>query len=50
MGRTDTPKESIENLLHVKQMHLPEQPIDWDHLLDKLSVCYTFTCLIPFHF
>jgi hypothetical protein len=26
MGRTDTPKESIENLLCVKQMHYPEQP------------------------
>jgi hypothetical protein len=33
MGRCDTPKERIENLLHVKQMHFPEQPIDWDHLL-----------------
>jgi hypothetical protein len=29
MGRTDTPKERIENLLHVKQMHFPDQPIDW---------------------
>jgi hypothetical protein len=37
MGRTDTPKERIENLLHVKQMHFSEQPIDWDHLLDRLS-------------
>jgi hypothetical protein len=37
MGRCDTPKESIENLLHVKQMHFPEQPIDWDHLLDKFA-------------
>jgi hypothetical protein len=35
IGRTDTPKERIENLLHVKQMHFPEQPIDWDHLLDE---------------
>jgi hypothetical protein len=33
MGRCDTPKESIENLLCVKQMHFPEQPIDWDYLL-----------------
>jgi hypothetical protein len=24
MGRTDTPKERIENLLCVKQMHFPE--------------------------
>jgi hypothetical protein len=37
MGRTDTPKESIENLLQVKQMHFPEQPINWDHLLDKFA-------------
>jgi hypothetical protein len=29
MGRCDTPKECIENLLHVKRMHFPEQPIDW---------------------
>jgi hypothetical protein len=35
MGRCDTPKESIENLLSVKQMHYPEQPIDWDYLLNK---------------
>ena len=28
MGRCDTPKKSIENLLRVKQMHFPEQPID----------------------
>jgi hypothetical protein len=35
MGRCDTPKERIENLLCVKQMHFPEQPIDWDHLLDE---------------
>jgi hypothetical protein len=37
MGRCDTPKESIENLLRVKQTHFPEQPIDWDHLLNVLS-------------
>jgi len=39
MGRTDTPKESIENLLQViqRQMH-PEQPLDWDLLLDKFSL------------
>ena len=37
MGRTDTPKESIENLLQVRQMHFPEQPLDWDLLLDKFS-------------
>jgi hypothetical protein len=37
IGRTDTPKENIENLLRVKQMHFPEQPIDWDHLLDEFA-------------
>jgi len=37
MGRCDTPKESIENLLCVKQMHFPSQPIDWVYLLDKFS-------------
>ena len=37
MGRTDTPKESIENLLWVKQVHFPSQPIDWDHLLDQFA-------------
>ena len=28
MGRTYTPKERIENLLCVKEMHFPEQPLD----------------------
>jgi hypothetical protein len=37
MGRCDTPKERIENLLCVKQMHFPEQPIDWEYLLDKFA-------------
>jgi hypothetical protein len=37
MGRTDTPKESIENLLCVKEMHFPEQPLDWDDLLDEFA-------------
>jgi len=35
IGRCDTPKECIENLLHVKQMHFPDQSIDWDHLIDE---------------
>jgi hypothetical protein len=35
LGRCDTPKERIENLLCVKQMHFPEQPIDWEYLLDE---------------
>jgi hypothetical protein len=37
MGRTDTPKESIENLLCVKQMHFPDQPIDWEYLFGKFT-------------
>jgi hypothetical protein len=37
MGRCDTPKESIENLLSVKQTHFPEQSIDWGYLLDKFA-------------
>ena len=37
MGRTETPKESINNLLWVKQMHFPDQPIDWEHLLGNFA-------------
>ena len=38
MGRCDTPKESIENLLCVKEMHFPSsQPIDWENLLDRFA-------------
>jgi hypothetical protein len=37
MGRCDTPKESIKNLLLVKQMHFPEQSIDWNYLLDRFA-------------
>jgi hypothetical protein len=37
MGRCDTPKERIEKLLSVKQMHFPEQSIDWEYLLDKFA-------------
>jgi hypothetical protein len=49
LGRCDTPKERIENLLCVKQMHFPEQPIDWEYLLDEFvdpsELCFesTFT-------
>jgi hypothetical protein len=35
MGRYDTPKENIQNLLSVKQMNFPDQTIDWEYLLDK---------------
>ena len=37
MGRCDTPKDSIENLLRVKQRHFPEQPLDWGYLLDEFA-------------
>jgi len=37
MGRCDTPTESIENLLRVRQMHFPEQPLDWVYLLNKFA-------------
>jgi hypothetical protein len=42
MGRTDTPKERIENLLHARQKHFPEQPIDWDYLLDNFANSFSF--------
>jgi hypothetical protein len=35
IGRCDTPNKRIKNLLYVKQMHFPSQPIDWEYLLDK---------------
>jgi hypothetical protein len=35
IGMCDTPKESIENLLRVKQMRFPEQSLDWEYLLDE---------------
>jgi hypothetical protein len=38
MGRCDTPKENIENMLHVRQMHFPKQPLDWEYLLDKFAL------------
>ena len=41
MGRTNTPKERIENLLRVKQMYFPEQPIDWEYLL-VVFVSYSY--------
>ena len=37
MGRCDALKDSIENLLRVKQMHFPEQPLDWGYLLDVFA-------------
>jgi hypothetical protein len=38
IGRSDTPMECIENLLGVKQMHFPDQTIDWVYLLDKFAL------------
>jgi hypothetical protein len=44
MGRCDTPKENIDNLLRVKQKLFPEQPIDWEYLLNDFmrpsNVCF----------
>ena len=37
MGRCDTPKGSIDNLLRVKEMHFPDQTIDWENLLDEFA-------------
>jgi hypothetical protein len=37
MGRCDTPKTSIENLLRVKQMYFPEQPLNWEYLLEMFA-------------
>jgi hypothetical protein len=37
MGRCDTPKERIENLLCVQRMHFSEQPIDWEYLLTQFA-------------
>jgi hypothetical protein len=50
MGRCDTPKESIENLLHVRQIHFPGQSIDWEYLLDKFATDYSciFFSVVPF--
>ena len=35
IARCVTPKESIENLIRLKQMHFAEQPLHWDYLLDE---------------
>ena len=48
MGRCDTPKESIDNLLCVKQMHFPDQPIDWDYLLDQFALPLRVSFSTPF--
>jgi hypothetical protein len=37
MGRCDTPKERIENLLCVQRMHFPEQSLNWVYLLNKFA-------------
>lgn len=38
------PKECIENLLCMKQICFPQQPLDWDHLLNKFVICF-HSCL-----
>jgi hypothetical protein len=43
MGRTDTPKENIERVLHVRLMHFHDQSIDWEYLLDEFSLSSTFS-------
>jgi hypothetical protein len=48
MGRTDTPKESIENLLCVKQMQFPDQPLDWEYLLDEFVKPSDHSFGVPF--
>ena len=48
MGRCDTVKETIENLLCVKQMHFPEEPLDWDRLLDKFAQSSYFSFVDTF--
>jgi hypothetical protein len=54
MGRTDTPKENIEILLNVRQFHFPEQPIDWEYLLDEFvnpsKFCFELTFTERMHF
>ena len=37
IGRCETPKERIENLLHVQQALSLDQPINWDYLLNKFA-------------
>ena len=48
LGRCDTPKESIENLLFVKQMHFHDQTIDWDYLLDQFAIPSRVSFLFTF--
>jgi hypothetical protein len=42
MGRCDTPKENITNLLCIRQMHFPDQPLDWDYLLDNFANSFLY--------
>jgi hypothetical protein len=39
IGRFNTSKESIKfkYMLRVKQMHFPDQTLDWDHLLHEIT-------------
>jgi hypothetical protein len=50
MGRCDTPKERIANLLHVKQILFPVQQLNWEYLLDKFAEPSNCTFPgVPFH-
>jgi hypothetical protein len=42
IGRTDIPKQRIENLLCVKQIHFPDQPLDWGYLLNEFAQSFNF--------
>jgi hypothetical protein len=42
IGRTDTPKECV------KQMHFPDQPIDWEYLFGKFAQPSDFSFPSPF--
>ena len=50
IGRTDTSKENIENLLSVKQLHFLEQPIDWVYLLDEFLQSLHESHLVDYRF
>lgn len=35
--RCNAPKESIEKLLFAEILHFPDQPLDWDYLLNYVA-------------
>jgi hypothetical protein len=42
VGMCDTPKERIECMLCVRQMHFPEQQLDWEYLLNEFGMSRKF--------